>query len=42
MPLTLLYSSQSGLAVSCVEWEQNVAWDANYLARAIRTKYSLS
>ena len=42
MPPTLLYSPQSGLAVSCAESKQNGAWDANYLARAIRTKYSLS
>ncbi len=42
MPPTLLYSPQSGLAVSCVESRQNGAWDADYLARAIRTKYSLS
>jgi hypothetical protein len=42
MPPTLLYGPQSGLAVSCVESKQNGAWDASYLARAIRTKYSLS
>ncbi len=42
MPPTLLYSPQSGLAVSCAESQQSGAWDANYLARAIRTKYSLS
>jgi hypothetical protein len=42
MPPTLLYRPQGGLAVSCVESKQNGAWDANYLARAIRTEYSLS
>jgi hypothetical protein len=42
MPPTLLYSPQSGLAVSCADSKQDGAWDANYLARAIRTKYSLS
>ena len=42
MAPTLLYSPQSGLAVSCAERKQNCAWHANYLARGIGTKYSLS
>ena len=41
MPPTLLYSPQSALTVSCADSAQDGAWDANYLARAIRTKYSM-
>ncbi len=40
-PPTMLSSPQSGLAVSCVEAKQDGDWDAAYLARAVRAKYSL-
>lgn len=40
-PPTMLSSPESGLAVSCVEAKQEGDWDAAYLARAVRAKYSL-
>jgi hypothetical protein len=40
-PPTLLSSPESGLVVSCVETKQEGSWDAAYLARAVRAKYSL-
>ena len=39
---TFLYSPSSGIAVSCTEKSEAGAWDAQFLARAIRTKYELS
>jgi hypothetical protein len=41
-PPTMLYSPASGITVTCVEAHGGGAWDARYLARAIRTKYALS
>ena len=41
-PPTLLYNEYTGLVVSCAESGQSGAWDANYLARSIRAKYSLT
>jgi len=41
-PPTMLSSPESGLVVSCVETKQEGSWDAAYLARAVRARYSLS
>jgi len=41
-PPTLLYSPASGITVTCVAAKGAGAWDAQYLARAIRTKYAIS
>ena len=41
-PPTPLFSPTSGIAISCIETNAQGAWDAHYLERAIRTKYSLS
>jgi hypothetical protein len=42
LPPTILHSPESGIAISCTEMNQEGAWDATYLARAIRTRYSIS
>jgi len=42
LPPTMLYSPESGIAVTCTEGNQEGAWDANYLAHAIRTRYSIT
>lgn len=42
MPPTLPISPIGGVMVSCTETQANGAWDAQFLARAIRTKYSIS
>ena len=39
---TLPISPTGGVMVSCAETHANGAWDAQFLARAIRTKYSIS
>ena len=39
---TLPISPTGGVMVSCAETNENGAWDAQFLARAIRTKYSIS
>ena len=39
---TLPISPIGGVMVSCSETQANGAWDAQFLARAIRTKYSIS
>jgi len=39
---TLPISPTGGVMVSCAETKAEGAWDAQYLARAIRTKYSIS
>ena len=41
-PPTLPVSPIGGVMVSCTETNVNGAWDAQFLARAIRTKYSIS
>ena len=41
-PATYLYSPTSGIAVTCAATADQGAWDAQYLARAIRTKYDLT
>jgi hypothetical protein len=41
-PPMVLHSPASGVAVTCSDSHRDGAWDAKYLARAIRTKYSLS
>jgi hypothetical protein len=41
-PPTLLYAPQSGLAVSCADTPEEGTSDANYLARTIRARYSIS
>ena len=42
MPPTLPISPTGGVMVTCTETNANGAWDAQFLARAIRTKYSIS
>jgi len=42
MPPTLPISPIGGVMVSCTATQANGAWDAQFLARAIRTKYSIS
>jgi hypothetical protein len=42
MPPTLPISPTGGVMVSCTETKADGAWDAQFLARAIRAKYSLS
>ncbi|HEY5809067.1 MAG TPA: hypothetical protein VIT67_13925 [Povalibacter sp.] len=42
MPPTLPVSPIGGVMVSCTETQASGAWDAQFLARAIRTKYSIS
>jgi len=39
---TLPISPIGGVMVSCSETQANGAWDAQFLSRAIRTKYSIS
>ena len=41
MTPTLSQSPSSGVTVSCAQTRQPGAWDAAYLARAIRAKYSM-
>ncbi len=41
-PSTLPISPIGGVIVSCTETQADGAWDAQFLARAIRTKYSIS
>ncbi len=41
-PPTLLYAPQSGLVVSCADTPEEGTSDANYLARTIRARYSIS
>jgi len=38
----LLFNPMIGLVVSCREAQDGKAWDAGYLSRTIRTKYSMS
>lgn len=38
---TFLYSPTSGITVSCADTNEQGAWDAQYLARSVRTKYSV-
>jgi len=40
-PQTDLYSPTSGIAVSCADTKEPGAWDAGFLANAVRTKYSI-
>ena len=40
-PQTNLYSPTSGIAVSCADTKEPGAWDAGFLANAVRTKYSI-
>jgi len=42
MPQTLPISPIGGVLVSCAETQADGAWDAQFLARAIRTKYSIT
>ena len=41
-PSTLPISPIGGVMVSCAETQADGAWDAQFLARAIRAKYSIS